>query len=559
MIAKILKSSKSFAAIRYNEEKVKEGVAELLEKKNIPEHIKYVLNSVEDVRKFFVEYSAKSDRVKKPQFHVAISCEGKSWTKEQLLDFAHQWLDKMGYGDNPALIYYHHDTDNNHLHIVTSRVGKDGKKISDHFEKVRSQNTIQQILDKNPRRDATEFLQSALSFRYESLGQFKAICEVNGYECYDKDDSLYLKKGGVVQAFISTQAIAKGQGRKNEEYYKRRNQLRAIMNKYLLSTASLEEFTDLMRKQHGLMFKFIGDKDKPRAYFVVDNATKTVFNGSDLVKMADLLDFEPIEERLKSVNMYIYMKLDENHDLTTAEINRMLKRYSGAFISKGKVMYQGRVVQELDAIYKDILKVNDRNKWLGQFSAATKEEKEHLAAFFHVDVKVFENSKDAVLGPVDLRNTLASLCEFSIDRKDFFKKMKEAGLSLKITGKTLFAIDFNSKVCMNVDAFAPETAKIIRSYVDTKRKSSNSLLGSFGKKRGAVRVAKVVAVRDVANIVAQAVSSMGTGLATTAVNLASAVVGRINSRGTGGVGGSGNPRKKKRLYDNDDGEVRMGR
>lgn len=559
MIAKILQSSKSFAAIRYNEDKVDEGVAELLEMKNIPDFIMHNFNSCEDKTKYMMDYSAKNDRVKYPQFHVAISCEGLTWTKEQLLDFAHQWLAKMGYQDNPALIYYHHDTDNNHLHIVTSRVGEDGRKINHNFEKTRSQRAIREILGEHPWQDATEFLHKALSYQYASVNQFRAMCEVNGYECYDKDDSLYLKKGGVVQAFISTLAIVKGQSRKDEEYYKRRNQLRAIMNKYQLSSASLEEFTDLMRKQHGLMFKFIGDKDKPRSYFVVDNATKTVFNGSDLVKMADLLDFEPIEERLKSVNMYIYMKLDENHDLTTAEINRMLKHYSGAFISKGKVMYQGRVAQELGAVYKDILKVNDRNKWLGQFSAATKEEKEHLAAFFHVDVKVFENSKDAVLGPVDLRNTLASLCEFAVDRKDFFKKMKEAGLSLKITGKTLFAIDFNSKVCMNVDAFAPETAKIIRSYVDTKHKSSNSLLGSFGKKRSAVRVAKVVGVRNVANSVAPAVSSMGTGLATTAVNLASAVVGRISSRGTGGVGGGGNPRKKKRLYDDDDGEVRMGR
>lgn len=49
----------------------------MLEKRNIPEHIKYVLNSVEDVRKYFVEFSAKSDRVKNPQFHVANSCEGQ--------------------------------------------------------------------------------------------------------------------------------------------------------------------------------------------------------------------------------------------------------------------------------------------------------------------------------------------------------------------------------------------------------------------------------------------------------------------------------------------------
>ena len=526
--------------------------------KNFPDFIRYNFNSCEDKRKFLLDYSAKNDRVKYPQFHVSISCEGKSWTKEQLLDFAHQWLKEMGYDDNPALIYYHHDTDNNHLHIVTSRVGKDGKKIDHDFERVRSQKTIHHILGEHPRHVATEFLQKALSYQYATVNQFRAICEVSGYECYEEGDNFYLKKDGAVQAFISTQAIQKGQKNPGEQYYRRRNQLKAIMNKYLLTTASLEEFTDLMRKQHGLMFKFIGDKDKPRAYFIVDNATKTVFKGSDVVKIADVLDFEPVEDKLKSLTTYIYQKLDENHDLTTAELNKTLRRYMmGTFISKGKVMYQGREVQELSERQKKILKINDRNKWFSQFSAATQEEKQHLADFFHVDVKLFSRADDVVLGPADLRLKLESLCEFSEGRKDFFEKMKSVGLNLKISGDTLFAIDFETKTCMNVDAYAPKAAKVIRGFMSTKRgqarKISDLIMrkGSFGK-------ARIINVRNV-DSAAQAVSNISTGVATTAFSLASAALGRINQRGSGGVGGGGTPRKKKRLYDDDDDEMRMSR
>ena len=559
MITKILQSSKSFAAIRYNEDKVVEGVAELLELKNIPDFIKYNFNSCEDKTKFMMDYSAKNDRVKYPQFHVAISCEGLTWTKEQLLDFAHQWLAKMGYQDNPALIYYHHDTDNNHLHIVTSRVGVDGRKINHNFEKTRSQRAIHEILGEHPRQDATEFLQKALYYRYASVNQFRAICEVNGYECYEQDDNFYLKKDGAVQAFLSMQAIMKGQRHPGEDYYKRRSQLKAIMNKYLLTTASLEEFTDLMRKQHGLMFKFIGDKDKPRAYFIVDNATQTVFKGSDVVKIADVLDFEPLEDKLKGLTTYIYQKLEDNHDLTTAEINKMIKRYMmGAYISKGNVIYQGRVVQELSDAQKKILKVNDRNNWYAQFSAATREEKQHLADFFHVDVKLFEKSKDDIVGPADLRNKLNSLCEFAENSKDFHDKMKSAGLNLKLSGDTLFAIDFETKTCMNVDAFAPKAAKVIREYMSTKRGEGRKLSEDFTRKYKPTRNTRVINVRNVSNV-AQTLSSAGTGAATTAFSLASAALSRLNQRGSGGVGGGGTPRKKKRLYDDDDDEMRMGR
>lgn len=61
------------------------------------------------------------------------------------------------------------------------------------------------------------------------------------------------------------------------------------------------------------------------------------------------------------------------------------------------------------------------------------------------------------------------------------------------------------------------------------------------------------------NSVAQAVSNVSSRVATTAFSLASAALGRINQRGSGGVGGEGTPRKKKRLYDDDGYEIRMSR
>ena len=51
-------------------------------------------------------------------------------THEELVNFARRYMNEMGYGQpgQPMLIYAHHDTDNNHIHIITSRVDPHGKK-----------------------------------------------------------------------------------------------------------------------------------------------------------------------------------------------------------------------------------------------------------------------------------------------------------------------------------------------------------------------------------------------------------------------------------------------
>ena len=53
---------------------------------------------------------------------------------------AHMYLKEMGYADDgqPLLAYAHHDTDNNHIHIKTSRIAPYGHKIKHNFEKRRS-------------------------------------------------------------------------------------------------------------------------------------------------------------------------------------------------------------------------------------------------------------------------------------------------------------------------------------------------------------------------------------------------------------------------------------
>ncbi|WP_373833894.1 relaxase/mobilization nuclease domain-containing protein, partial [Bacteroides heparinolyticus] len=144
MIATILPGSADFHAVGYNERKVSKGVATLIEIKNFGDIGQTNRPTTEELTEFLLDYSSSNQRIRKPQFHVAISCKGHELTEAELLDFAHRYLHEMGYDQpgHPLLVYAHHDTVNAHLHLITSRVAPDGRKIDHSHERRRSQQVI---------------------------------------------------------------------------------------------------------------------------------------------------------------------------------------------------------------------------------------------------------------------------------------------------------------------------------------------------------------------------------------------------------------------------------
>lgn len=56
-------------------------------------------------------------------------------------------MERMGYGDQPYVVFLHEDIDRKHLHIVSTRVDINGEKIKHGFERRRS-NEIRKALEK---------------------------------------------------------------------------------------------------------------------------------------------------------------------------------------------------------------------------------------------------------------------------------------------------------------------------------------------------------------------------------------------------------------------------
>lgn len=138
MVAKISAGKSLFGALAYNQEKVDDGKAKVLGVNLIcePADGKFSIGGVMDD---FNRWIPSHFRTKNPVFHVSLNPHpDDKLTNEQLTEIGREYMEKLGYGDQPYLIFKHEDIDREHIHIVSLRVKSDGTKVKDSKEHERS-------------------------------------------------------------------------------------------------------------------------------------------------------------------------------------------------------------------------------------------------------------------------------------------------------------------------------------------------------------------------------------------------------------------------------------
>jgi len=194
MIVQFLSSNSQFAAIKYNSDKLSCGTAELMSVRNFQALTIISKPRAADFKSYLQMIASLNPKVKNKQLHVSIMAKGHSRDKNELTDIAHQWLKKMGYGDNPYLIYFHSDNPNNHVHIVSVRVCKNRKSVPSRYEKFRASVALHELIGFDPVAQAKMDAGKALRYGFTSLGQFLVLLKNMGYSGYVKDSAVHMVK-----------------------------------------------------------------------------------------------------------------------------------------------------------------------------------------------------------------------------------------------------------------------------------------------------------------------------------------------------------------------------
>jgi len=333
MVAKISSGSSIFGALSYNQKKIDEQHAYVLVTNRViePADGKYKIGIC--IRSF-EPYLAANQRTEKPILHISLNLDPKDvLTDEQYSEIAQEYMQKLGYGDQPYIVYKHEDIDRHHLHFVSVRVDENGKKLDHNFE-YRKSMEICRNLEKNynlvaaDKKDqqvelsikriqyGEENLKAHIanvirplvkSYRFQSFGEYKAILslyniiveEIKGgvegkqynglvYSAIDNKgerigkpfkSSLFGKSVGYEA--LQQQMVQSGEIIKEKQL---KGRTKAIVTKAMQLTLSRDDFEKCLAA-NGMSVVFrVNDAGRIYGVTFIDHQNQCVLNGSRLGK-----------------------------------------------------------------------------------------------------------------------------------------------------------------------------------------------------------------------------------------------------------------------------------
>lgn len=471
MIVKFLSSASSFSGVEYNTNKLDTGKGELMEVHNFGQLQAISDLRPEDYKNYLKAVSSKSNSIKNPQLHVALSAKGSEFDKYQLTDIAVKWMNEMGYGQQPYLIVFHNDTSNNHVHIVSTRVDQEtGKKIAHDFERVRGMEAINRILGIGDKISSD--LKSAHEYNFRTEAQFSMLLEKMGYTIKNDGNILRVIKFGKEQGSIP-KAEVKNLAKENKLDEKRLSQLKAIVSKYQKvydgSVKPVHEnlpgggqgkiigyqsaLSDYLHKKFGLeaVFHFKDDKP-PYGYTIIDNANKNVFKGSEIHPLKEFITskaqidqdwFETSLNDLKKDNLPVV-------DLDDILQTNGFERHGDKVLSKDK-----EVVYTFER--SDLIDLINNQRKESQYSVFSAEDRTILNEFLNIPTdQILIDFKD------DQKGMYSDLLKAAVYNYPSVEEgLKDMNLSVVGYRNNLYLLDSQSNIFTNIDNLVNEETKNI--------------------------------------------------------------------------------------------------
>lgn len=339
MVAKI-KIGKSIRGIlHYNEHKVIGGDARLILASGFAGEVENM--DFEHKLKRFEHLTALKPSVKTNALHISLnfhSSENINDTKMQ--DIAIAYMDSIGFGDQPFLVYRHNDAAHEHIHIATTSIQRNGKPIKTHnigrlvseparkkierdFNLVIAESRKYSLepgikpIDQTtitygrlPTKKSINNVLSAVvgSYKYTSLAELNAVLKLfNVVADRGNEETEMYKKKGLIYSIINQHGEKIGVPIKSSSFYSKptlqnlekrydknselrkpaKHELIKRINKVLNSYQSITKNTlvsELKKEGISLILR-MNEQGRIYGTTFVDHINKAVFNGSDLGKL----------------------------------------------------------------------------------------------------------------------------------------------------------------------------------------------------------------------------------------------------------------------------------
>lgn len=116
----------------YNENKVSEGKAACIGEGNYPMDLEKMSENFK--LGVFLKQLQLNENVKRSAVHISLNFDRSdtNLSKEKLMHITSSYMDKIGFGTQPYLVYQHHDAGHPHIHIASINVRADGSRINMH-------------------------------------------------------------------------------------------------------------------------------------------------------------------------------------------------------------------------------------------------------------------------------------------------------------------------------------------------------------------------------------------------------------------------------------------
>lgn len=131
MVARLDPTSRLSRILSYNEEKVAQGQAEFIHLKNFLQSKNTI--TYEDKFGRFQRLNELNTRARIKMLHATLNFQpSEKLSNTELSDIADRYMQGLRMEKQPYLVYHHKDARHPHIHIVTSLIRPDGKRIDTH-------------------------------------------------------------------------------------------------------------------------------------------------------------------------------------------------------------------------------------------------------------------------------------------------------------------------------------------------------------------------------------------------------------------------------------------